>query len=299
MNRIHLAAFAAVAETGSFTRGAEKLMVSQPALSLQVAELETSLKTKLFDRVPRGVRLTVAGELLLGYARRIESAEREAEAAIANLLGLKKGRLVVGASLTIGSYLLPRVLGQFQRAYPEIELNMEIANSQQIERMLLEEQLDLAFTEGLDSARGATVEVFAEDRLIPIASPDHPILRQKSITPEMLCREPMIFRETGSGTREVAEDALSRLGLAARPVMSLGSAEAIKRAVQAQMGLAIVSELVVEAELAAGTLAVVPVSGLTIVRPLKIERTTGRTDSPAAAAFLKLLHAVLNKGHAI
>jgi DNA-binding transcriptional LysR family regulator len=289
MNRTQLAAFAAVAEAGGFTRGAEKLMVSQPAVSLQVAELEAALGAKLFDRLPRGVRLTAAGDLLLGYARRIASLENEAESAIANLLGLTFGRLTIGASLTIGSYLLPAALGRFRRQYPQIELVMEIANTQQIERMLLEDRIDLAFTEGLAHSEAMTWRIIQEDRLVAIAPPGHPILKHKRLVAAMLCREQLILREPGSGTREVIEDALAKRGLTVKPVMSLGSAEAIKRAVQAGMGLSIISELTIDNELAAGSLVVVPVTDLSIKRPLVSLGLAGKSESPAATAFINML----------
>ncbi|MGD0463102.1 MAG: LysR family transcriptional regulator [Tepidisphaeraceae bacterium] len=289
MNRTQLAAFTAVAEAGGFTKGAQRLMVSQPAVSLQVAELETALKATLFDRLPRGVRLTAAGELLLGYARRIDSLEHEAESAIANLLGLSRGKLVVGASLTIGSYLLPATLGRFRYKYPQIELVMEIANTHQIERMLLENRLDLAFTEGLVPSDVLAAQIIQEDRLVPIAPPRHSILKHKRITAAMLCREELILREPGSGTREVIENALAKRKLTVKPLMSLGSAEAIKRAVQAGIGLSIVSELTIGSEVSAGTLVVVPVVDLSIKRPLVLLRLPGKSDGPAAKAFVELV----------
>lgn len=289
MNRTQLTAFAAVAEAGGFTKGARNLMVSQPAVSLQVAELEIALKTKLFDRLPRGVRMTAAGELLLAYARRIASLEHEAESAVANLLGLTRGRLIIGASLTIGSYLLPATLGRFRRKYPQIELVLEIANTQQIERMLLDDRLDLAFTEGLVPSDVLAAQVIREDRLVPIAPPRHPILKHKRITAAMLCREELILREPGSGTREVIEHALAKRKLTLKPLMSLGSAEAIKRAVQAGIGLSIVSELTIDNEVSAGTLVVVPVADLSIKRPLVLLRVPGKSDAPAAKAFVDLV----------
>ncbi len=289
MNQTQLTAFAAVAEAGSFTRGAERLMVSQPAVSLHVAQLEASLKTPLFDRLPRGVRLTAAGEILLRYARRLSALEHEAEAAVAELLGLTRGRLVLGASLTIGSYLLPAVLGRFRRLHPAIEVDLQIANTQHIEQMLADGQIDLALTEGLPPDTPLPAETFANDRLLPIAPPGHPILRTRPLTAAVLAKQDLILREIGSGTREVVENAFARHRLTLKPMMSLGSTEAIKRAVQAGVGLAVVSELAIDQELAGGALAVIPVTDLSIVRPLTLRRPPGRTDSPAAVEFVRLL----------
>jgi DNA-binding transcriptional LysR family regulator len=289
MNRTQLTAFAAVAQAGGFTKGARKLRVSQPAVSLQVSELEAALKAKLFDRLPRGVRLTPAGELLLGYARRIDSLEREAESAVAEMLGLRRGKLVIGASLTIGSYFLPTALGQFRHLYPEIELELEIANTQQIEQALLENRLDLAFTEGLSPKQGLSSQKIRDDRLVPICPPGHPILKLPRITAAIFCQQPLILRELGSGTREVIEDALRKGKHSVKPLMSLGSTEAIKRAVQTGIGLSIVSELAIQSELAAKTLVVVSLKDLAITRTFQLLRPANKSDSPAATAFVDVV----------
>src|ERR1035441_930183 len=138
MNRNHLALFHAVAEAGSVTRAAERLHVSQPAVSKQILELEDVLGVCLLERLPRGVRLTDAGRLLADYARRQNVVEREAERAIEEFRGLKRGRLAVGASTTIAAYLLPPVFGQFHQRCPNIELRLEIANTRDIQRNLMD-----------------------------------------------------------------------------------------------------------------------------------------------------------------
>lgn len=289
LNRNHLALFHAVAEEGSFSRGAERLFVSQPAVSKQIAELEASLKTRLFDRLPKGVRLTEAGEVLAGYARRMATLEEETERALAELQGLERGRLVVGASLTIGAYVLPEVFGAFRRRYPGIELHLEIANTETIQRLLIEGALDIGLTEGFVEAPELEAQVFWEDELVAIAPPDHPLLREAPVTAARLCREPLVLREVGSGTRAVVERALAERGLAARAVMSLGSTEAIKGAVAAGVGLAVVSRLTLSLELETGRLAAVPLSDLTLRRPLHRLRGRGRHESQAARAFHALL----------
>ena len=289
MNRTQLAAFTAVAEAGGFTKGARRLLVSQPALSLQVAELERAVRAKLFDRLARGVRLTAAGRLLFDFAERIEALEAEAETAIADLLGRRRGKLIVGASLTIGSYFLPVALGEFRRRYPQIELELEIANTKQIELLLRQNRVDLALTEGLAPKDASFAQTIYGDRLVPIAPVHHPLVGRKRITAAMVCREELILREVGSGTRDVIEEALARRGLKVTPLMSLGSTEAIKRAVEAGVGLAIVSELAVDREVRAGTLAVLPAAELTIDRPFRVLRPAGKSDNPAATALLEVV----------
>ena len=295
MNHTQLMAFAAVAEAGGFTKAAEKMMVSQPAVSLQVAELESRLGVSLFHRLPRGVKLTSAGQTLLGYARQIASLERDAEAAMAELIGVQRGRLTIGASHTIGTYLLPAVLGTFRQQYPQIELSLEIANTTQVEAMLLESAVDLAFTEGSVRDPNLRGELIAEDQLVAVAPAKHPLLSRKRITAEMLCREPLILREEGSGTREVFEAALAKLKLQVKPIMSLSSTEAIKRAVAGGIGLTVISRLSLDTELKAGALAIVPLVDLTIKRPLRLLRQRTGNDSPAAAAFLKTLRSSLSR----
>lgn len=291
MNRNHLALFYAVAEHGGFSRAAEKLLISQPAVSLQVADLESALGVKLFDRLPRGVRLTEAGQLLFSFARRIANLEEEAERAIRELRGLERGRLLIGASLTVGSYVLPPVMGQFRKRHPGIELVLEIANTHEVQRRLSEGLLDVALTEGFVDAEELESEAFAEDELVAIAPPDHPLLAaKKRVTAAELCQQPLIFRERGSGTREVIEHALSTKKLNPTPVMSLGSTEAIKAAVACGMGLAIVSALAIPTELKAGTLAVLPLADLTIRRELHRLTLKGKAPSAATRAFLELLH---------
>src|SRR3984957_12950942 len=149
MNRNHLALFHAVARAGSISRGAEMARVSQPAVSKQIAELEDALGVQLLERQHRGCRLTEAGAILADYASRWRTVENEAEQAIAEYRGLKRGRLAVGASLTIGGYLLPQAIAEFHHRFPEIELRLEIANTPSIQQALLTGSIELGLTEGL------------------------------------------------------------------------------------------------------------------------------------------------------
>jgi DNA-binding transcriptional LysR family regulator len=189
-----LAIFQAVAEAGSFSRGAEQLCISQPAVSQQVAEFERAMKTRLFDRLPKGARLTQSGVLLLGYARRLSVLESEAEQALAELHGLERGQLTVGASLTIGAYVLPLVFGRFRRQYPGIELALEIANTEAIQTMVLSGAVDLGLTEGLVESSELEANVFQSDELVAIAPVGHFLLGELPVTAARLCREPLIMR---------------------------------------------------------------------------------------------------------
>ena len=291
MNRNHLALFHAVAQAGGISRGAERLHVSQPAVSKQIKELEDALGIRLLERLPRGSRLTDGGKLLAQYVQRMAVVEEETARAIEEFRGLKRGRLAVGASTTIGAYLLPQVFGEFHRQHPDIELQLEIANTETIQNQLMEGTIEVGLTEGLMEAEHLDSEVFHEDELVAIAPRGHPLLKQKRVTARELCREPFILREAGSGTRAVVERALGKRGLTVKPVLSLASPEAIKRAVIAGVGVAIVSRLAISCELQIGSLAVIPVKDLVIRRPLHLQKLRSKNPSPAVSQFLRLLHA--------
>jgi DNA-binding transcriptional LysR family regulator len=289
MNLNHLAVFHAVAQAGSMTRGAERLDISQPAASKQVQELERALGVHLFDRIGRRVHLSRAGEVLADYAGRLFALAHEADEAMADVRAAGRGRLVIGASTTIGTYLLPGVVAAFWRRHPGVELLVQVENTEQVHRRLAGHELDLGLTEGLVEEEELAAEIFHQDELVLIAAPGHRLAGQSRVTLSEVREEPFILREPGSGTRAVEERALARLKLPVRAVMALGSTEAIKRVVAEGVGLAIVSRLAVGAECAAGTLAVLPLGGLRIARPLHLVRHKGRRDGPALQAFRAVL----------
>jgi DNA-binding transcriptional LysR family regulator len=289
MNRNHLALFHAVAQAGSISRGAARARVSQPAVSKQIAELEAALGLRLLERLPRGCRLTEAGRILEDYALRWNTLETDAARAIEEYRGLKRGRLAIGASQTIGGYLLPGMIAEFHRRFPEIELQLEIGNTEHVQRLLQAGAVELGLTEGTLESEELESTVFFKDELVAIAPAGHPLLKKKSVTVRELCREPFILREEGSGTRAVMERALRRQGLKIKPLLSLVSPEAIKNLVTAGMGFSIVSRLIVALELQTGSLGIIPLKDLTIPRPLHWQRVRGRSQSPALAKFQAVL----------
>jgi len=289
MNRNHVALFHAVAEAGSVTGAAERLHVSQPAVSKQIGELEGVLGLRLLDRLPRGVRLTDAGRLLAEYARRLNALEGEAARAIDEFRGLRRGRLAVGASTTIAAYLLPQVFGEFHRQYPDIELQLEIANTRDIQRCLTDGVIEVGMTEGIIEEQDLDSRVFHQDELVAIAPPGHRLLGRKQVMLDELCREPFILREEGSGTRAVIEQALAARGLAVKPIISLAATETIKHAVVAGIGLAIVSRLAIGLEVKFGSLAIILVKDFEIRRPLHLQRLRGRDRSLAVQRFENIL----------
>lgn len=289
MNRNHLALFLAVARAGSISGGAAAARVSQPAVSKQIAELEDALGVKLLERLPRGSRLTEAGTLLADHAKRWRAVEEEAERALEEYRKLKRGRLRLGASQTIGAHLLPKALAQFHRAHPSIELQVQIANTKQIESALLEGEIEFGLTEGIVKADNIDSRVFFEDELVVVAPLGHSLLKRGPVSAKELSREPLIIRESGSGTREVFERALARKGLRFTPLLELASPDAIKNTVVCGMGIAIVSRLVVEPELQTNRLGLVPLKDLNLRRPLHQQWLRGHPCSPSAAKMLEQL----------
>jgi DNA-binding transcriptional LysR family regulator len=289
LNLNHLAAFHAVAAAGSVTLGAQRLMVSQPAVSKQVKELERALQTKLFDRHAAGVRLTDSGRLLAEYAGRIFSLASEAEAAMADLGGMRRGSLAVAASPSLGTYLLPRALVYFRQRFPGVRVAVEIEPSHVLRARLNEGALDLGITQADVHWPELESETLAEDELVAIAAANHPLAKKRRVTPEVLCAQPFVVRETGSLTRSLVERALAAKGYAVKPALALASTEAVKQAVAAGLGVAMVSKLVVGPEVAGGRLARLRVEGLSVRRPIRLVRPAGRTEGKAAHAFACVL----------
>ena len=293
MNLNHLAVFYAVAEEGSVTRAANRLHISQPAVSKQLRDLEKSVGAALFHRLSTGVRLTDAGELLHGYARQMFALEDEAQSALRQLRALERGRLRVGASTLIADYVLPRVCARFHRAHPGVELRMEVVNSREVARRLKNNAIEVALVDGPDEWADLHSDVWGDDALVAIAPPEHPLTR-KPLTPQELSRAPLcaplLLREEGSGVRAGVEAWLFPEGQPARAV-SLGSHEAIRRAVVQGMGVAVLPARVVESDLQGGQLVALDITGGSPHHPLRRLRVPGSYESRAAREFWRLLRA--------
>lgn len=285
LNLHHLRVFAAVAQHGSFSRAAVALRLSQPAVSKTVQELERQTQLALFDRSGRTPRLTDAGNALFARARELFGVERVAEEELGALRGLERGVLRVGASTTVATYFLPPLLARFHQQHPGVTLRVVSANTRAIARRLLEGRLDIALVEGPVSHERITVLPWREDELVVIAPAAHPLVRKRRVRAADLINEPFILREPGSGTRVVAEAALAEHGVHPGTTVQLGSTEAIKQAVAAGLGLAVVSRASAADQLALGYIAVIPLHGTGFRRSLTELRLTGRSPSAAAAAF--------------
>lgn len=291
MNLHQLRIFHTVARLGSFSRAAEELHISQPSVSIQVADLERSLEVDLFEQLGKRIYLTEAGRVLEEYARRILNLAEEAEAAVADVKGMHRGRLVIGASTTPGTYILPKIIGRYQERFPQITVTLEISNTRRIQERLLRNELDVGVVGWEINSHNLTVEPFQEDELVLVVPPSHPLASEGMVSAKVLRDHRLVLRERGSGTREAFEAALREAGLTLTPSMELGSSEAIKEAVAAGVGIAILSRHAITGEVTAGRLATVPLVDLTISRRFYVVLHRDKHVGKALKAFLDMLQA--------
>lgn len=289
MNIHHLSIFSTVAATGSLTASARKLHISQPALSRELKVFEERLGVTLFERHSRGMRLTQAGEVLSQYAKRLFELERAAEGAMREIAGGQQGRLALGASNTIGTYVLPRVLAAFRQARPEVHVTLFVGNTEQVSQGVDDLRFMLGFIEGPLHFKGLRAVVFQEDEIVPVAFPGHPLFGKRRLTIGDLLGQPLLVRESGSGTREVIWERLRRWKFEQNPTMEFGNTEALKRAAVHGGGIAWLPRICMLSELREGALRELPLRDLRIVRPLMVLSREGAPVQPVAEAFLQLL----------
>ena len=281
--------FHTVARLGSFSKAAQELAISQPAVSIQVRELESSLGCALIHRLRRGLKLTDAGQAVFSYTQRIFSLAEEMESAVQDIQRLKTGRLTIGSSTTPGEYILPWVIGRFQRQYPGVEVALSISNTRSVVERIHNHELDLGMTGGPVSLEGLASFPYVYDDIAIIAAPSHPLAAQDGVTLHQLEGQSLILREPGSATRGTAEGCLAELGVSVKVVMELGSNEAVKRAVAAGLGLGMVSKFAVAPDTVAGFITVLDIEGWCCRRPLTVFYRNDMQLPAAQQAFLKLL----------
>ena len=252
-----LQVFHTVARLLSFTKAAETLHMTQPAVTFQVRQLEEHFNTRLFDRTHNRISLTEAGKRVFEYSDRIFEHYAEMESAVREMTGDVSGVLMIGASTTIAEYLLPALLGDFKKKYPDVNVQLKVSNSDGIVHMVENNVIDLGVVESPVMNKNLVVEVCRIDQLVAVVTPGHPLADRTSISIGDLLEHPYICREEGSGTREVIAEYMTQQGVNAGQVqltMELGSPESIKGAVEAGMGVSIISLATVQKELELGTL---------------------------------------------
>ncbi len=255
-----LQVFFTVARLLSFTKAAETLHMTQPAVTFQVRQLEEYFNTRLFDRTHNRINLTEAGNRVYLYADKIFELYTEMENSVREMTGEVSGSLTIGASTTIAEYMLPALLGDFKKRYEDINIHLKVSNTEGIVSMVENNTIDLGVVEAPVGNKNLVVEECRPDHLVAIVPPGHPESERKTLTYEDLIKYPFICREEGSGTREVINEYLSMVSDgpdALKISMELGSPEAVKGAVEAGMGISVVSQATVQKELRLGTLVAI------------------------------------------
>lgn len=285
-----LTVFVTVARTLSFSRAAEELLLSQPAVSMQIKALERVLGLPLFDHVGRHVQLTAAGKDFHLRATRILGLAEETAEAMTDLREGRRGHLHVVGTTTVGIYIVPNLLGAYHKRHPEVEIRLEIANWEQTCEKLLAGAAEVAVA-GPHPHPDLEMHPFMDDELVVVAAANHQLAERTEISLEELSHEPMLVREPGSGTRAAVEKLFADRGLYLRRAMELSRNGAIKQVAKAGLGVVVVSRGALSLELATKQLCVLEVESFPIVRSWNVITYTGVSLSPAAAAFCREVQA--------
>ncbi|SFL63430.1 LysR family transcriptional regulator [Halanaerobium salsuginis] len=286
MNIRQLKIFIKVCELESMSKTAESLYMTQPAVSQTIISLEDELGIKLFDRIGKELNLNYAGEVLLKYARQISNLLVEAQTSIENITNMKKGKLKIGASMTIGTYLLPVMLAKFRAAEEhELELPVIIDNTYSIAKMVAENEIDLALIEGPITNLDLQVEKFYSDQLYLMCSAEHNWADKELITADMIKCADFIMREKGSGTRQIIENNLLKNNIDYRITHVLNNIEAIKKAIAANLGISILPEIAVTAELKSGLIVKKQLANLNFKRDFNLIFHKDKFWSPLFTEF--------------
>lgn len=286
-----LRVFLTVARHRNYTHAADELYLSQPSVSAQVHELERLIGQPLFEQVGKRLVLTQAGHLLAEHARKVLAAVEEVAEALAHMQGLQTGHLLVAASTTAGNYLLPKALGTFHTRYPGVELALEIKNSKDVCEDVRQGRVELGVIESTPESvdRDLLLTPYRDDELCLIVPPWHPWAGLDEVPVSALAQAGLLWREPGSGTRSIIEAALLQFDIHPNVSMQLGSTEAIKQAVAANLGVSIVSKVAVSAEVTAGWLTTVRLADAELRRSFHLVRRRGGYLSLVTETFLHLL----------
>ncbi|WP_163099743.1 LysR family transcriptional regulator [Peribacillus alkalitolerans] len=291
MNIENLKMFCLVVDLGSISQAARLNYVSQPAVTRQIHQLENFYGTLLFDRADGRLRVTEAGQMLYPFAKVIVDDFNRSIETIRQLKGGNDENLKIGASLTIGDYLLPSLLGSFKKINPDIKLTLNISNTPSILEDLSNDLIDIALVEGIVENTNFIVEEFREDELVLICSIDHPWSDRNEITVEELINDRMIWRESISGTRLIVENSLKEFGILDKldSYLEIGSTQAIKSAVEAGLGISILPRLTVSRELKLGLLCNIKMKEVELKRNLWLVRKPKRFDKLIVSNFIDFI----------
>lgn len=287
-----LQVFHTVARLLSFTKAAETLHMTQPAVTFQIRQLEEHFNTRLFDRTHNRISLTAAGNRVFEYAEKIITLYGEMDSRVRELTGDVSGILIIGASTTIAEYVLPGLLGEFQLRYPDVNVRLSVSNSLGIVHLVENNSVDVGIVESPVSNKNLAVEVCWEDELMFICPPHHSMAKKKSLPVQELVNLAYLCREEGSGTRDVISDYLTQNGIHLNEMnlcMEFGSPESIKSAVEAGLGVSIVSRATVGKELKLKTLVALPLIP-PLVRPFSFVYQRQKFRLRAVEEFMNFAH---------
>jgi len=284
-----LRTFKTVADLNSFSLAANRLKLSQPSVSYQVKELEEAIGLPLLDRLGKRVQLTEAGTLLYGYARRMLDVLDDATVALEEMRGIKRGTLRVGASTTVGIYLLPAALGAFKKLHPGLVISLEIGTRARVQEQVQRNELDLAVVGPALKDPDLAIVPFLSDELVVIAPAGHPLAGRRGLSLKELSDQPFVMREAASGSRWSLEKAARKEGVRLIVAMELGSNGAIKHAVESGLGLAVISRYACALELSSGRLVELHVRGFPIRRDWHIVHLKYRKLPSSVSSFIDFL----------
>ena len=287
-----LRVFCAVAETKSFSKASELIHLTQPAVSLQIQAMEELYETRLFDRSGNTINLTPAGEILYKRAKEILALYSEAQQNISEITGAIKGSLSIGASSTIGNYLLPHIIAAFKKKVPQVNISLVVGNTKTITERLNAGEIDIALVEGDVSKQRFSVETLISDELVVIMSPAHPWAERRNIPAIEMTKEPLILREEGSGTRQIILKHLEEHGIKLDQLkisLIMGSTEAIKGAVEEGVGISIVSGWAARKTLKQGLIKAATFKDLKFHRNFSIISPKRNYSTHTAKEFLNFL----------
>lgn len=279
-----LQVFEAVARHLSFTRAARELHLTQPAVSMQIKQLEDQVSLPLFDHLGKKVYLTEAGQEMFHYSRAVALQLKEAAEVFEQLKGVQRGRLEITVAST-ANYFASRLLAMFNQRYPGVSFSLDVTNRETLLRQLADNEKELAIMGRPPVEAELVAEPFADNPLVVIAAPNHPLATQQRIPLQRLQEENFLVREQGSGTRTAMERFFAQRGIQLKTAMEMNNNEAIKQAVQAGLGLGIVSTHTLELELEAGRLVVLDIRDFPIMRHWYIVHRQGKRLTPVAQAF--------------
>jgi DNA-binding transcriptional LysR family regulator len=298
MNFNQLRIFYSVAKNKSVTLAAKELYLTQPAVSIQIHLLEDDYGVKLFNRSGKGITTTEEGNLLFSYAEKILNLSDETDEALRQIKSLERGKVKIGAGRTIGAYYLPQLFESFTLKYPNIGIQMDIGSSSQVIEGILSFRNDIGFIGTDYFNKNLVVIPFTKDRLVLITPPDHELTHKKVISYKDLSGQKMIMREKGSGTRELIENELVNRKVSTETIMELGSNEAIKHAVEAGLGVSIISNNVIKREKDLGRVKILHFSNnQDIIMNIYIVYHKDKYLSPLLKSFLNIAKEFYNQTH--